>query len=474
MSEDNIETTINELCEKWGVDAVRDRLAHILSDDTEFFGRLLENKLLRFQGYTERNRLLPGKRYLKIDALLRLLDVNKIIQVGPALCCMTFADGKKLPEDLNFYFNNFDEKFPEFQEQLGHPYITAEFQPMKNWTKDDREIYVLNQEHYDFVRQQNIGVHMPITGNPHDIFAAMHFAHEINADYFVIHLTPDLKRYPNDYELMQKNPWYFREKFIEHWMKEFQNIARFYNENNFNFVPCIENLEFPKFPCTPKEVEVAFYECKKYLPNLQILCDIAHFWRSQSLIQEFFWKHAQGDSSKLPHYPVYMANELEKIQEPFHDFFDHAIYDHNALKFNIHVFHLAGCDGYHTHLIPGLRNDENPDEKKVINIRRGYDESREMNFERMLKCFSCYVLDTGVRTDEHNNLIFGDGTMRKSKIILECYTNPFQPHVNGVAFEHILNGAKSVRDYILQYMGKQQMKSLLRCHVENAIRKPNT
>lgn len=307
------------------------------------------------------------------------------IRVGVALSDANMADwpqGLRLPRDLATYARRYREVMqtselfcelqPEarFVEPVAYP---DEFRPVR-----DNPWVEAFEESHDFrytLEQPNalVGVHMPVGGRDflssnffgkyraiEETRAAMHFANQIGADYFVIHLA-------------QHDKWdWERDDQIAKSLKIFKELATYYSVNGFSFVPCIELLEYPKFPATGGELLLVLTECRRILPETQVALNLSHLWRTRNLmIHTGHW------------------------DDPEITFLDHLEYTLAHIWQDVHLFQLGGCWESETHCVPGLHPQQNPFHHP-LKLRESpgvYAESGEMDLNNTLDMLLNFTLE---------------------------------------------------------------------------------
>jgi hypothetical protein len=181
-----------------------------------------------------------------------------------------------------------------------------------------------------------LGVHQPSGGvdiNDVDkkqesiskIKDSMLMAQEIDAEYFTVHLQT-------------KDRWHGERERKEHisvGLEVFDELANYYRKNNFNFTVNVENIEYPKYPATVEEIEELSTFLDGYSDiNTGIVLDIGHLWRTRNLMNENWIFHEGQDL-------------------PFSQYLNRALYESDFAN-KINVFHITGCGGYQTHLLPQI------------------------------------------------------------------------------------------------------------------------
>jgi hypothetical protein len=154
-------------------------------------------------------------------------------------------------------------------------------------------------------------------------------------------------------------------------------LAEYYRKHNFGFIPCIEILEYPKFPASPFEVVQILKTCKMILPQTQLTFDLAHLWRSRNLIRE---TEMHGfENIKCKSFIEVLCDTLNPLGPG-----------------DVYLFHLGGCWETQTHEIPGIHPLEDAYDAmfRLDCPRYFYDEAREMNYSSALDaiiefCWRC-------------------------------------------------------------------------------------
>ena len=308
------------------------------------------------------------------------------IHVGIALSDANRADmasGLRMPEALPRYAEI-------YLEATGEPLPFFELQPTERFTEPARypdrfrlnrnnrwlNAVEFNREVQAFVDSGNhrLGVHQPLIGDAlssnffgkysavEEIRRAMDFASGIHANYFTMHLA-------------QVDKWdWKRSDQIEKGLKIFKELATYYRSYGYQFIPCIEVLEYPKFPATGGEVVHIVNECRKHLAETQIAMNVGHLWRSRNLML------ATG------HW------EMPEIS-----FVEHLEYTLAQCWDQIHVFQLGGCWESETHAIPGIHPQQNPYDHplKLRETPGVYQESGEIDLNHTLDLLLEYTIARG-------------------------------------------------------------------------------
>lgn len=323
------------------------------------------------------------------------------IYVGPALSCANHADerhGMHIPEDLGTYIH-------EQRRALSSPVFFQEWQPERRWVEHrDGGFYpksnlwtdmltrrdgkaewlrreLVSQPHLLGIHSPNIMVdvlddsygHFKKRQSLSSICQAMEFANAVGADYFVYHM-------------IQRDIWVDqdtrRDVLIPESLRVYAWLAEYYRRKKFSFIPCIEVLEFPKYPATPFEIKQLLKTCKLILPQTMLAFDLSHLWRGRSLICET------------------QKNGFENVKDkPFAAVLKDAF---NTLgPGDVYLFHLGGCWGIRTHEVPGIHPEENPYEAtfRLDCPDYLYDEYYEMNISRALDAVIdfCWIHSQPVR-----------------------------------------------------------------------------
>lgn len=308
------------------------------------------------------------------------------IYVGIALSDANRADlpfGIKIPESLPRYVahfrkvTGFSETF--FELQPNDPFvIPARYPDQFRINRDNCWLQAVefNEEVRDFIEDESnrLGVHQPLAGDMlssnyftkynalEETRRAMDFASGINADYFVFHLA-------------QRDKWdWNRTDQIGKGLKILKELATYYRSHGYKFVPCIELLEYPKFPATGGELSMIINECHKMLSETRIALNVSHLWRSRNLmIQTGYW------------------------EDPEISFIQHLEYTLAQCWQDIHLFQLGGCWESETHAIPGLHPQQNPHDypMKLRETPGVYEESGEIDLNQTLELLLQYTVDKG-------------------------------------------------------------------------------
>lgn len=226
--------------------------------------------------------------------------------------------------------------------------------------------------------EAKIGVHQPIQGR--DVLSsnffqkytaieetkqAMLFANWMGANYFVFHLA-----------MTDRWEWDRRDQ-MEKALKIFKVFAAFYRASDFRFTPCIEILEYPKFPATSGETIALVQKCREILPETKLAFDISHLWGSrQRMLAAKVWYDEGGRGVS------------------FIDSLDYAL---SRTWEEIHVFHLGGCWESETHAVPGLHPQQDPIQfpMKLREMSNAYAEAREIDINRVLDLLLNYSVRRG-------------------------------------------------------------------------------
>jgi hypothetical protein len=312
------------------------------------------------------------------------------ISVGCALSDVNRADlpnGWRVPERLTDYVRR-------FQKLVGTEDFSFELQPEDHWTlpaifpdqfverKTNRWWRAFRQNGQLLMQLQNasapIGVHQPVQGR--DILSsnffskyeaiaetkqAMAFCQFIGADYFVFHLS------------MTDHWGWERRDQIEKALKLFKFFSAFYHASSFSFVPCIQLLEFPRFPAVGGEASALLRRCRDIWPETQFAFDISHLWGSRRrMMAANLW-----DTSGAKR--VSFVDALDYgLEQTWQDTF---------------VYHLGGCWESETHAVPGLHPQQDPFHFP-IKLRESpsvYAENGELDLNRTLDLLLDYTVRRG-------------------------------------------------------------------------------
>jgi hypothetical protein len=183
-----------------------------------------------------------------------------------------------------------------------------------------------------------LGVHQPIAAR--DVLSsnfflkygalaetqqALDFAHYVNADYFVFHLA-----------MQDRWDWDRRDQ-MDKALKMFKMFAAYYHARGYRFTPCVENLEYPKFPATGGEACALLVKCRDIWPATQLALDISHLWGTrQRMMALGLWEDPRVSFNEA------LCYTLDQTWE------------------DVHVFHLGGCWESETHAVPGLHPHQDP------------------------------------------------------------------------------------------------------------------
>ncbi len=312
------------------------------------------------------------------------------ISVGCALSDVNHADlpnGWRVPERLIEYIRR-------YQKLVGTQDFSFELQPEDHWTlpsvfpdqfverKTNRWWRAFRQNEQLLTQLQNatapIGVHQPVQGR--DILSsnffskyeaiaetkqAMAFCDYIGADYFVFQLS-----------MTDRWGWERRDQ-IEKALKLFKVFAAFYHASEFTFVPCIQMLEFPRFPAVGGEGSALLARCRDIWPQTQFAFDISHLWGSRRRMMATHLWDTKG--AKRVSFVDALDYGLEQVWQ------------------DTYVFHLGGCWESETHAVPGLHPQQNPFHFP-IKLRESpsvYAENGELDLNRTLDLLLNYTVRRG-------------------------------------------------------------------------------
>ncbi|HBY93623.1 MAG: hypothetical protein M5U01_02855 [Ardenticatenaceae bacterium] len=309
------------------------------------------------------------------------------LRVGVAVSDANRADrphSLRVPEDLPTYARR-------YREVLGSNEVVLELQPEERFVVPvgfpdefrprpaNRWMRVAERSrdfhHLLTTSRTYLGVHMPVGGIDtlssnffgkysalEEARRAMDLADRVGAEYFVVHLA-------------QRDKWeWARSDQIAKALKIYKELAAYYSFHKYTFVPCIEVLEYPKFPATGGELIYIYNECRRILPETRIAFNLSHLWRSRNLML------TTGVWGK-----------------PDVSFIDHLEYSLSQLWQDIHVFQLGGCWETETHCVPGLHPQQNPFQHpmKLHESVGVYDESGEVNLNATLDLLLDYTIEYG-------------------------------------------------------------------------------
>ena len=250
-----------------------------------------------------------------------------------------------------------DHRACTFRHELAHqPHILGIHAP-------NIMIDVLDDSYGQFKKDQSLA----------SICQAMEYANTIGADYFVYHLVQ---------RDLWVDPQIRRDVLIPESLRVYAWLSEYYRVHNFHFVPCIEVLEYPKFPATPFEIKQILRACKMILPQTMLAFDVSHLWRGRSLICET--QRSGFENVRMKTFIQVLCDSLNSLE-----------------RGDVYLFHLGGCWGMRTHEIPGIQPEENPYETtyRLDCPDYLYDEFFEMNISRALDCIIdfCWVHDQPLR-----------------------------------------------------------------------------
>jgi len=391
--------------------------------------------------------------YKNPAGLLKKSNVFFSPHIGPALCDLACGDTfDRIPENLTSYY------FPKYVEHLScgdfrQPFVFAELQPETQWY--DNNFNYNHSNPWLKLREEGIasnsnfqlGVHLPISylrmGDSNDyekekirknIRAAVDFGNSINAVYFVFHLTQN--GIANN-ETTYKNVKEYLRETIEY-LGQTDSKAYF----------LLENLEFPKYPATPEEMRWWYDRItemsRQFNIKTGIMLDVAHLWKTRGDLYGMF-----NAGVKLPQWIV---DEKEILMQPYHDLLNYTLKN----KLNgvpVIAYHFGGCFENETHLIPGVKVNEEPNLTNVT-VHRFYDESRELHLKNALKYIIQYYLERTCELDENLDLKF-----RPLYITTESYIAKHHNMMRKLTFPEIMKGVTAIRDFSMQYFDKVQYKA---------------
>lgn len=307
------------------------------------------------------------------------------LHIGIALSDANFADlptGLRVPDNLPQYARTLSEAtgtapFIELQPADAFT-VPARYPDQFRLNRDNVWLNAVefNDEVRDFIDTQSarLGVHQPQKGDPlasnffgkynalEEIRRAMDFAAGVSADYFVFNLAK-----------VDKWDW-TRSDQMSKALKIYKEIAAYYRSYGYDYVPCIETLEYPKFPATGGETLNLLNECRKILGNTQLALNVSHMWRSRNLMMAT----GHWDDKAI-------------------SFVEHLEYTLSQVWQDLHVVHLGGCWESETHAIPGLHPQASPFEHplKLRETSGVYAESGEMDLNQTLDLLLEFTIGKG-------------------------------------------------------------------------------
>ncbi len=202
------------------------------------------------------------------------------------------------------------------------------------------------------IRPFSLGVHAPTKINLLDvvqqeesfnkILLALELADKLKAGYFVYHLQT------HDYWNLDKRSDYIRES-----IKFLNRILHHYRQRNYRTEIYVENLEFPKYPAIRAEISqvCSLIHSHPDIP-MGIALDIGHLWHSGYLIHE---------NLARPHMAPYLSEIRDEWSqsERENDYSAYLSRTIRAIGNDLRLFHLTGCKGNKTHLLPDLQEERN-------------------------------------------------------------------------------------------------------------------
>ncbi len=307
------------------------------------------------------------------------------LNLGIALSDANHADrptGLRIPDSLPLYAQRLAEATgsgPFIELQPAEPFsVPARYPDQFRLNRDNCWLNAVefNDEVQAFIDGQaaRLGVHQPQKGDPlasnffgkygalEEIRRAMDFAAGVRADYFVFNLAK-----------LDKWEW-SRSDQMHKALKVYKEIAAYYRSYGYEYVPCIETLEYPKFPSTGGETLHLLNECRKILGNTAIALNISHLWRSRNLMMAT----GNWDDATV-------------------SFIDHLEYTLSRLWEDLYVVHLGGCWESETHAIPGLHPQASPFDHplKLRETSGVYAESGEIDLNQTLDLLLEFTIGKG-------------------------------------------------------------------------------
>ncbi len=384
-------------------------------------------------------------QYKDIEVIIKTLNLNRGPFVGPALCDAVQGDpDRKIPQDIIGYH------IPEFKRVMGFPEkeypFFAELQPEIPWIQPDTAFNAQNpwSQFCGIPLNSRMGLHLPISVfkkgvSPErqvELFisnrkACIDFGEKRGVMYYVLHIAN---------ENFHQNHTVVKEIL--------RKTIAYLCEIKTNSFILIENLEYPGYPSTPQELYWWFHRLKELAGSVPVkigvMMDVSHLWRTRGEIIK-----AMREGRALPEW---ITAEKDIIHQPYHDFLNYTL---KTKLDGIPVigFHVGGCYGNETHLIPGVQVGHDP-ETTPAEINRFYDENVEMNMKTTLKNIVQYYFDSYREAgDIHQEF-------RPLYIVTESYISYYNRQLQPLTYSSVLKGTRAVRDYLLQYYRKLLDKSL--------------
>lgn len=202
---------------------------------------------------------------------------------------------------------------------------------------------------FDILEQRPLylGVHQPINGidvldsnrrrsSLTAIKNMMDVAGKVEADYFTVHLQTVDRGWADEKA---------RAEYAIESLEAFNDLVDYHKERSYNFPIYVENLEYPKYPATPREIgDLAIYLSGISFAPTGMVFDVSHLWRSRSLIYEATGGKLLGEGNNFQEYLQATLDEHKEI---------------------IKVLHITGCDGQRTHELPCLGDDVMPSSPNI-------------------------------------------------------------------------------------------------------------
>jgi hypothetical protein len=312
----------------------------IIGNGVIFLGSAISNNLAN----KESNLHLP------LDLSLVIHEQRTALN-SPVFFLEIQLDEKFTPDD-NIWWNHLGQDI-QFQEELKYqPHLVGVYPPIDN-------IDVHDESYDNLIKIYSIKT----------IKKSMDYANAIGADYFV-------------YPLIQRtgyiSPKMRMGDFLEESYRIYNGFAEYYRYRNFSFVPCIEILEYPKYPATPFEIEDILHMCQTILPCTRLSFNLSNIWFSYRNI---------CDACPPGFNNIYEKTFIAVLEDTFKTLKDDDIY----------VFSLGGCTDDNKHDIPGIKTYENPFETEYILIHPDvfYEEGYEMNIARVLNLVQDFCKQNG-------------------------------------------------------------------------------
>ncbi|MBU4134178.1 hypothetical protein KKH42_02520 [bacterium] len=404
-------------------------------------------------------------KYKEIKEILSQLNISRIPFIGPALCDKAEGDENyDIPADLNRYYIPVYKKYLSSIENEEYPFFFGELQPETEWVNFNGEINKQNPWYKYYLKpDKNIhfGLHLSIkparVGSTdekeieytlNNRYHEIDFGERIGVKYYVLHISQD--------NFIGTDANYKAAVFV------LKKTIEYLAAKKTSAYVLIENIEYPKYPSTPQELcwwvnKIKEFEGSDKL-SFGVMLDVAHLWKSRGDIIRTI---KEGNIGRLPDW---IKEEKDIIFQPFHDLLNYTLKTRLS-EIPVIGFHIGGCYGVETHLIPGMRVDDDP-ELTDISIRRFYDENIEMNLKTTIKNIVQYYFDSFRNYPSLNKTVH-----RPLYIVTESYISKQHSEKHSLRYPNVLKGVKAIRDYLVQYMEKLDYKSRARARVYEYFKK---